>query len=148
MRAHSFTRIRRLSRAQTKTGSTGLLVDISPMLLQGRAGRAGSARSQRSVKSARSGKSSYSNLVEERIQLSKEQMHRIETAFSKYDSERKGSVNRDQMGKIMEELGHRPRSDQELEGLLRWAGKHTSTGKTSFDEYVECSADDCVCSFF
>ena len=107
------------------------------MLLQGRVGRAGSARSQRSVKSARSGKSSYSNLVEERMQLSKEQMHRIETAFSKYDSERKGSVNRDQMGKIMEELGHRPRSDQELEGLLRWAGKHTSTGKTSFDEYVE-----------
>ena len=33
--------------------------------------------------------------------------HRIETSFAKHDLEGKGTVSKDQIGQIMEDLGHR-----------------------------------------
>ena len=73
--------------------------------------------------------------LQDRMQLSDAQLARIERAFQKFDPDNTRHVDKTRLALVMEELGHRPRTDQELDGLFRWTDSDAS-GLVGFDEFV------------
>ena len=69
------------------------------------------------------------------MQLSTAQYDRIRMSFEKFDPDKTGHIDRERLGLIMEDLGKKPESEEEINGLFRVTDKDAS-GLIAFDEFV------------
>ena len=70
-----------------------------------------------------------------KMQLSNENLARITMSFKKFDPEGTALVDKDRLALIMEDLGRKPESNEELDSLFRQTDKDAS-GLITFDEFV------------